>query len=100
METRRISRNWGGCENDADDESYVMNDLALQALATFGMGPHSCLGAPLYLQEAKVLLAMIARSYDVSNATGAPNDWGVSPNAAGGSPAADVFLKFVPHKYV
>ncbi len=73
---------------------------AAQALATFGMGPHSCLGAPLYMQEAKVLLAMIARGYDVSNATGEPVDWGMSPNAAGGSPAADVFLKFTPHQYV
>ena len=54
----------------------------------------------MYLQEAKVLLAMIARGYDVSNATGVPNDWGVSPNAAGGSPAADVFLRFQPRKYV
>ena len=78
----------------------MMDELAVQALATFGMGPHSCLGAPLYLQEAKVLLAMIARGYDVSSATGVPNDWGVSPNAAGGSPAADVFLRFAPHKYV
>ncbi len=64
------------------------------------MGPHSCLGAPLYMQEAKVLLAMIARGYDVSNASGGVVDWGVSPNAAGGSPAADVFLKFTPHQHV
>ncbi|CAL5224422.1 g7105 [Coccomyxa viridis] len=76
------------------------NKLDMAALATFGMGPHSCLGAPLYMQEAKVLLAMIARGYDVSNATGEPVDWGMSPNAAGGSPAADVFLKFTPHQYV
>lgn len=64
------------------------------------MGAHSCLGAPLYLQEAKVLLAMIARGYDVSNASGGTIDWGVSPNGAGGSPSADVYLKFSPHKYV
>jgi hypothetical protein len=52
------------------------------------------------MQEAKVLLAMIARGYDVSNASGGVVDWGVSPNAAGGSPAADVFLKFTPHQHV
>ena len=52
------------------------------------------------MQEAKVLLAIIARGYDVSNATGELVDWGVSPSAAGGSPAADVYLKFTPHQYV
>jgi hypothetical protein len=35
----------------------------------------SCLGAPLYMQEAKVLLALIARGYDVTNVSG-PVDWG------------------------
>ena len=52
------------------------------------------------MQEAKVLLAMIARGYDVSNATGHSVDWGISPSGAGGSPAADVYLKFTPHQHV
>lgn len=69
----------------------------VQALATFGMGVHFCLGFPLYMMEAKVLLALIARGYDVTNVTGRPTDWGVSPSA---SLKHDVLLKFTPHQYV
>ncbi len=69
-----------------------------QALATFGMGVHFCLGFPLYMMEAKVLLALIARGYDVSNISGQPVDWGVSPSNK--SPREEVLLRFTPHNYV
>ncbi|CAL8463724.1 g3258 [Coccomyxa elongata] len=74
------------------------NKLDSSALATFGMGVHFCLGFPLYMMEAKVLLALIARGYDVSNVSGRPVDWGISPSSK--SPREDVFLRFTPHKYV
>lgn len=62
------------------------------------MGVHFCLGYPLYMMEAKVLLAIFARDYDVTNVTGSPTDWGISPSK--GSPASDVFLRFKPHQHV
>ena len=40
--------------------------LIEQSLGQFATGQHSCLGAPLYMAEAKVLLALIARHYDMS----------------------------------
>ena len=63
---------------------------AAQALGTFGMGIHSCLGAPLYMQEAKALLALIARGYDVHNVSG-PVDWGAQSAPRRGPP------RFQPH---
>ncbi|KAK9805282.1 hypothetical protein WJX72_010892 [[Myrmecia] bisecta] len=35
-------------------------------IGSFGMGPHLCLGMPLYIAEAKALLAITARSYKLS----------------------------------
>jgi cytochrome P450 len=32
----------------------------------FGLGRHACLGAPLYAMEAKALLAVVVREYDVA----------------------------------
>lgn len=37
-----------------------------QNTGQFGAGPHSCLGAPLYAAEAKVLLSLITRHYELS----------------------------------
>jgi cytochrome P450 len=34
-------------------------------LLTFSVGPHACLGYSLFMTEAKVLLALLARAYDV-----------------------------------
>jgi hypothetical protein len=34
-------------------------------LLTFGSGPHVCLGMTLFMVEAKVLLALLAREYDM-----------------------------------
>lgn len=34
-------------------------------LMTFSVGPHLCLGMTLFMTEAKVLLGMLARGYDV-----------------------------------
>ncbi|WIA35804.1 hypothetical protein OEZ86_004193 [Tetradesmus obliquus] len=35
-------------------------------LLTFGSGPHVCLGMSLFMVEAKVLLALLAREYDIA----------------------------------
>jgi hypothetical protein len=35
-------------------------------LLTFSQGPHACLGLSLFMAEAKVLLALIARGYDLT----------------------------------
>jgi cytochrome P450 len=63
-------------------------------MATFGMGVHFCLGYPLYMMEAKVLLALIARGYDVANVGEGPAYWGVSPMTGFGGRTKDVHLKF------
>jgi hypothetical protein len=42
------------------------------ALLTFSQGPHACLGVSLFMSEAKVLLSLIARGYDITPE--APND--------------------------
>jgi hypothetical protein len=34
-------------------------------LLTFSVGPHACLGYSLFMAEAKVLLALLARAYEV-----------------------------------
>jgi len=70
----------------------------IQVLQTLAVVSNEC--CKVSMQEAKVLLAMIARGYDVSNATGHSVDWGISPGGAGGSPAADVYLEFTPHQHV
>jgi hypothetical protein len=38
-------------------------------LLTFGSGPHVCLGMTLFMVEAKVLLALLAREYDMRAVT-------------------------------
>ncbi|KAK9866586.1 hypothetical protein WJX84_001083 [Apatococcus fuscideae] len=48
------------------------------ALAVWGMGPHVCQGIPLFYQEAKMLLAILTRSYDVVNLSG-PFEWNLLP---------------------
>jgi hypothetical protein len=35
-------------------------------LLTFGSGPHVCLGQSLFMMEARVMLALLARGYDLS----------------------------------
>ena len=40
--------------------------MHVQSTGQFASGAMSCLGAPLYMNEAKVLLALIAREYDMS----------------------------------
>lgn len=45
-------------------------------VGTFGMGPRFCLGAPLFYQEAKVLLALAVREYDLE--LEAPMTWAPS----------------------
>lgn len=50
----------------------------MQGLAVWGMGPHTCQGLPLFYQEAKMLLAILTRSYDVQNLSG-PFEWMLMP---------------------
>jgi cytochrome P450 len=45
-------------------------------VGTFGMGPRFCLGAPLFYQEAKCLLAVAVREYDLELT--APAAWAPS----------------------
>ena len=40
------------------------------SVATFGFANHFCLGAPLYLMEAKALVATLVRGYEVETADG------------------------------
>lgn len=42
------------------------------------MGPHTCQGMPLFYQEAKMLLAILTRSYTVRNVSG-PFEWKLLP---------------------
>ena len=49
------------------------------SLATFGFANHFCLGAPLYLMEAKALVATLVRGYEIRTADGAePMRWASS----------------------
>lgn len=81
-------------------ERWLGGELDKKAtLATFGMGAHFCLGYPLYMQEAVVLLALIARRYDVQAASGHA-DWGPSAMTAGGSPRAPILHRYRARQYV
>jgi hypothetical protein len=44
-------------------------------LLTFGSGPHVCLGQSLFMMEARVLLALLARGYELSLSS--PEAYGV-----------------------
>lgn len=55
----------------------------------FGLGRHSCLGAPLYTMEAKALLAVITREYELA----VDNDAGWAPTWAA---QAQAFRKGAP----
>ena len=51
------------------------------------------------MQEAVVLLALIARGYDVDTASGR-TDWGPSAMTAGGSPRAPILHRYRARQYV
>lgn len=51
------------------------------------------------VQEAKVLLALIARGFDVEAASGR-TDWGPSALATGGSPRAPILQRYRARRYV
>ncbi|KAK9866592.1 hypothetical protein WJX84_007660 [Apatococcus fuscideae] len=55
-----------------------LKDSTRPGLAVWGMGPHTCQGLPLFYQEAKMLLAILTRSYDVQNLSG-PFEWMLMP---------------------
>lgn len=60
-EDARGSGSWAG---------LVDYDAKPSGLLTFGAGPHVCLGMGLFYLEAKVLLALLAREYEVALADG------------------------------
>lgn len=47
-------------------ERWLDPDTVPESLGQFASGAHSCLGAPLYYQEAKLLLSVLAREYDMT----------------------------------
>ena len=51
------------------------------------------------VQEAKVLLALIARGFDIEAASGR-TDWGPSAVAKGGSPRAPILQRYRARQYV
>jgi cytochrome P450 len=58
-----------GVPNPHTGSSSSLYDAKPSSLLTFGAGPHVCLGAGLFNLEAKVLLALLARDYDVRMAS-------------------------------
>ncbi|KAK9838678.1 hypothetical protein WJX74_001136 [Apatococcus lobatus] len=62
-----------------------LKDSTRPALAVWGMGPHTCQGMPLFYQEAKMLLAILTRSYTVQNVSG-PFEWKLLPLPSPKSP--------------
>ncbi|WIA15673.1 hypothetical protein OEZ85_002299 [Tetradesmus obliquus] len=50
-------------KSEGDGASNVRGS---SGLLTFGSGPHVCLGMSLFMVEAKVLLALLAREYDIA----------------------------------
>lgn len=63
----------------------------------FGLGRHACLGAPLYAMEAKALLAILTREYDVT--TVSATAWSPSWAAQGArfrSGRAGIKMAFAP----
>ena len=59
------SSSGGGCPFSSSSSSSSSNeDLHKPSgLLTFSVGPHACLGYSLFMAEAKVLLAVLARGY-------------------------------------
>ena len=74
-------------------ERWLGGEPEPTSVATFGMGPHFCLGMPLYMLEAKALLARLVREYDVTM-VGEPNVWAPSW-AAQIARNKDIYLRFV-----
>lgn len=88
---------WANCGTELCSILKLHRFFLEQAMATFGMGVHFCLGYPLYMMEAKVLLALIARGYDVANVSG-PVYWGASPSVGFGGRTQEVLLRFTPRQ--
>ena len=57
------------------------------------MGPHTCQGIPLFYQEAKMMVAMLTRSYDVKSLSG-PVEWSHLPLA---NPKKTVVIQITRH---
>jgi hypothetical protein len=53
----------GGCPFSSSSSSSNEDLHKPSGLLTFSVGPHACLGYSLFMAEAKVLLAVLARGY-------------------------------------
>jgi cytochrome P450 len=55
------------CPVSSSSSSSDSSPARPSGLLTFSVGPHACLGYSLFMTEAKVLLALLARAYDVES---------------------------------
>lgn len=62
------------------------------SIMTFGHGPHTCVGMALYFMEAKALMALTARKYDLTRLT-QDIDWMAFPVVR---PKGDVLMSLTP----